>query len=192
MHHDLARDGLRAGLLDVLLAGRPVAWVGSASAGGVANLAPYSRLDVIGDDLVRFTSRGRKDTLANVEQTGCFVVHCVPGLMVEKVRATSATLPPDVDEHVVAGLDTVAATRLPLVRVAAAPVALECALVRVVACDEERFAVVGRVLACHVDEHLLDRDGRPDPSLLDLSGGLSDPGSGTRRRRRPGRGNALR
>jgi len=62
---------------------RPIAWVTSRSAAGVANAAPYSFFNMMGDDpptlalgLLRGPG-GFKDTASNIRETGEFVVNLV-------------------------------------------------------------------------------------------------------------------
>ena len=73
-NHGLSHDPLKA-----LVAPRPIGWISSVSAAGVINLAPYSFFNMVSDrpPIVMFSSDGRKDSLANVEETGEFVCNIV-------------------------------------------------------------------------------------------------------------------
>ena len=56
---------------------------------------------------------------------------------------------------------------------AAAPVAFECALDRVVLIGDGPLAanvVFGRILTVHIGDDMLDANGEPDPAKLDLIG----------------------
>ena len=62
-------------LLNSIVAPRPIAWVSTRSAAGVANVAPHSYCMIISSDppIIAFSSSGAKDTLANIRATGEFV-----------------------------------------------------------------------------------------------------------------------
>jgi flavin reductase (DIM6/NTAB) family NADH-FMN oxidoreductase RutF len=68
--HGLPRDPFKA-----IVSPRTVGWITSMSAKGEINLAPYSFFNAVSDrpPIVLFSSEGRKDSLAFVEETKEFV-----------------------------------------------------------------------------------------------------------------------
>ena len=62
-----------------LIVPRPIGWIGSISADGVVNLAPYSFFNVVSGQPPTFVFSpgrgGRKDTLANVREVGEFTIN---------------------------------------------------------------------------------------------------------------------
>lgn len=155
-------------LLNSLVVPRPIAWVSSRSADGVANLAPHSFFTVVSTEpaAIGFTSIGDKDTVRNVRATGDFVVHVSDHSMVEAMNITSADAPADVSEFELAGVTEIPSLQVGSGRVAEAPAAIECRLDQVVELGNGRF-VIGRVVALHVAERLWDERGRVDPGRLD-------------------------
>ncbi|KAB2664916.1 MAG: flavin reductase family protein, partial [Verrucomicrobia bacterium] len=84
---------------------RPIAWVSTLDAAGRPNLAPFSFFTAVcarPPTLMFCPANDRfgrpKDTLANIEATGEFVVNLVPFALAEKMNATAATLPPGESE----------------------------------------------------------------------------------------------
>ena len=135
MFYDTAADdhGLPRNPFKACVAPRPIGWISTLSAGGIANLAPYSFFNGMGSapPVVVFGSNnpgpgGPKDSLRNIEQTGEFVVNIATITLKEQMNATSATLPPEVDEFIHAGLEKAASRLVKPPRVAASPIHLEC------------------------------------------------------------------
>ena len=62
--HGLAHNPLKS-----IIAPRPIGWISSCNAAGVANLAPYSFFNVFADipPIIGFCSAGWKDSVANIE-----------------------------------------------------------------------------------------------------------------------------
>ena len=64
-----------------LIVPRPIGWIGSLSADGIANLAPYSFFNLIGNDPMHVAfspgsvGGGDKDSLANVKQVPEFTIN---------------------------------------------------------------------------------------------------------------------
>ncbi|MCW2925474.1 MAG: flavin reductase [Thermoleophilia bacterium] len=155
-------------LLNSIVVPRPIAWVSSRAQDGTQNLAPHSYFTVAATDppTISFTSIGDKDTVRNVRDTGEFVVHVVGNDLVERMNATSASAPADVSEFSLAGVTPVDADLVDAAIVAEAPVAIECALDRIVEVGNS-FMVLGRCVAFHVAERLWDERDRIDPARLD-------------------------
>ncbi len=159
-------------LLKTVLIPRPIAWVGTLSTDGTANLAPHSFFTMVSNapPVVMFSSSGRKDTLRNVEATGQFTVSLVDRALAEACNTTSAPVGPEVDEFALAGLEKEASAAVAPPRVAASPAVLECELDRVAEVGDG-FCVFGRVVhvAAATDTLVADARGRtlPDPARLD-------------------------
>lgn len=156
--HRLAHDPFNA-----IVAPRPIGWIGTRSAAGVANLAPYSFFNALGyrPPTVGFSSEGRKDTLANVEETRVFTWNLATRRLAERMNATSAAVAADVDEIALAGLASVEGGVVAAPLVVESPASFECRvsdIVRLRTADGaamNNWFVIGEVVAVHIDEALL-------------------------------------
>lgn len=161
---------------------RPIAWVATLSVEGKTNLAPFSFFQAITANpptlmFVPVNQRdgSPKDTLRNIEATREFVVNVVPFALAEPMNACAALLPHGESEFEAFGILAEPSTYVRPPRVAAAPVAFECALHSVVKIGEGAGAanvVFGRILGLHIDDAVLGADGLPDAAKLDLVGRL--------------------
>lgn len=159
---------------------RPIAWVSTISASGKTNLAPFSFFQGVTARpptlmFVPVNNRDgvKKDTVRNIEEVPEFVVNLVNFALAEKMNATSAMLPYGESEFEKLGIATTASVRVRPPRVAAAPVAFECALHSIVPIGEGPLAanvIFGRILAAHVSDSVVGADGLPDPAKLDTIG----------------------
>jgi flavin reductase (DIM6/NTAB) family NADH-FMN oxidoreductase RutF len=159
---------------------RPIAWVSTISLEGKTNLAPFSFFQGVTANPptlmfvpVNDRAGAKKDTVRNIEQVDEFVVHVVPYALAEAMNLTSATLPYGESEAETFNIPMIPSDRVRPLRVAAAPVAFECSLDRIVTIGEGPLAanvVFGRILLAHVADSVLDATGRPDPAKLDLVG----------------------
>lgn len=162
---------------------RPIAWVSTISADGCPNLAPFSFFQGVTANPptlmfvpVNDRNGGKKDTVRNLEQVPEFVVNLVNGALTEQMNQTATTLPYGQSEFERFGVVPAPSSRVRPPRVAAAPVAFECRLDRIVLIGEGPLAahvVFGRILLAHVDEAVLDAQGLPAVEKLDLIGRLS-------------------
>jgi len=155
---------------------RPIAWVSTVSADGVLNLAPFSFFTAVTSkppticfSPARLPDGSKKNTLANIEATGEFVVSVVPEDLVEKMNDTAIDFPAEVDEFESAGLTPVPSDLVSPPRVGESPVNMEGKLVQVVPVGEDGALVIGEVVRFHVSENVL-RDGKIDSGLLKLVG----------------------
>lgn len=161
---------------------RPIAWVSTVSADGKTNLAPFSFFQGVTANpptlmFVPVNTRDgtKKDTVRNIEAVPEFVVNLVPFALAEQMNATAALLPYGESEFGAFGIAAAASARVRPPRVAAAPVAFECTLERIVLIGEGPLAanvIFGRILLAHVADAVLGADGRPDAGKLDLIGRL--------------------
>ncbi len=154
---------------------RPIAFVSSVGTNGVRNLAPFSFFTaisanppVIGFSPMVNRQQNVRDTRANIEASGDFVVNIVSESFVEKMNETAVDVPPDVDEFELAGFTPVPSTVVRAPRVGEARISMECRLVQLVDISREILGgafVIGRVVYFHVDDELFD-DFRIDPDAL--------------------------
>lgn len=142
---------------------RPVAWVVSQDAAGLVNVAPYSFFNAFSDNPVvvaigcgpRPDGTG-KDTLANIQAIGQFVVCMVPEAAMQKMVVTAIDFPPETNEMAEAGLTPVASTFVAPPRISESPVAFECETFQLIPVGHHTI-VLGRVRAAHIaDDCMLD------------------------------------
>jgi flavin reductase (DIM6/NTAB) family NADH-FMN oxidoreductase RutF len=123
----------------------------------------------------RVRDNSTKDTLNNVLEVPEVVIHAVSHAMVEQTSLSSTEYARGVNEFTKAGFTQVESTHVSPPRVAEAPVALECRVNDVVALGEGPGAgnlVICEVVAIHINDDVLDEDGRLDQDRLDLVGRL--------------------
>jgi flavin reductase (DIM6/NTAB) family NADH-FMN oxidoreductase RutF len=144
---------------------RPIAWVSTVSADGVPNLAPFSFFMGVCNEppTIAFSSSRRegnkKDTVANAEHTGDFVVNVVDDPLAERMNLTSGEYPPEVDEFVLTGLTAAPGVKVRAPRLAEAPISLECRVDRIISVGRgPNSLVLGEIVCFHV------RDGLYDPA----------------------------
>ena len=165
---------------------RPIAWVSTVDAGGVNNVAPFSFFMAITGDppTIAFSSSVRavapgakvkKDTLRNVEATGCFVVNVVDDDHAEQMNLTSGDFPPEVDEFALTGLTAAPGVKVAAPRVLEAPVSMECRLVQVIPVGHvPHHLVIGEIVYFHVRDDIYDAaTGRLDMHRLRPVGRLA-------------------
>jgi len=122
-------------LLTNIVVPRPIAWVTSMNEAGTVNLAPFSFFNAVASDpLYVMISVGRndagqpKDTAANIDATGEFVINMVTEDLFAAMNISAADFPPDQSELDVAGLSSAPSVHLGVPRVAEAQASLECRL----------------------------------------------------------------
>jgi len=185
MRIDLARQ---ADLLAFyrLLAGavvpRPIAFVSTQNASGGLNLAPFSFFNVASIDppVLCFSTLLKgdgspKDTLRNIEATRQFVVNIVSETFVAQMNATSAEVPPDVDEFALSGLTPQPSEMVTPPGVAESHVRLECRLRDIVHFGDRAYAgnlVLGDIVLMHIDDAIL-AGGLIDPDKLAALGRMA-------------------
>ena len=99
----------------------------------------------------------RKDTLANVRDTGEFTVSLVTEAVAPAMNATSGTFLAGEDEFAEAGLTPIQGSYVDAPFVGESPVSLECVVRAIHEAGNGRM-VVGEVLAFHIDDSLFEGD----------------------------------
>ncbi|MCW0405014.1 flavin reductase family protein [Xanthomonas sacchari] len=166
--HGLPHDPFNA-----IVGPRPIGWIGSRGADGIANLAPYSFFNAFNyvPPIVGFASIGWKDSVRNIEATGEFTWNLATRPLAEAMNASSAAVAPEVDEFALAGLAAAPSRLIGAPRVAASPVSFECRLSQLLPLQSARgepiqtWLVLGEVVGVHIAEHAL-HDGIYDPAAV--------------------------
>lgn len=147
--------------LKAIVAPRPIGWISALGASGAVNLSPYSFFNLLSSPpvpIVVFSSEGRKDAVAFVEETREFTCSLATEAMAQQMSLTSAPLPRGSSEYEFAGLGMEPSTLVKAPRVKGTPAALECKLLSVTELVDldgratDRFMVLGQVVGVYIDE----------------------------------------
>jgi flavin reductase (DIM6/NTAB) family NADH-FMN oxidoreductase RutF len=151
-------------LMASLIVPRPIALVTTLGPGGVANAAPFSMFNMLGEDppivmlSINRVHDGRlKDTAANILASGEFVVHLTDEAMAAQMHACGEALPPEVSELERFGLHALPSHTIAPPRIAQAPVAFECVLHEKLE-TASRYIFIGRVQWLSVRDGLVDTE----------------------------------
>jgi flavin reductase (DIM6/NTAB) family NADH-FMN oxidoreductase RutF len=177
--HGLAHDPIKA-----IIAPRPIGWISTLDSARRVNLAPFSYFNAFSTrpPIIGFASETLSDSLRNAEQTGEFVFNLATAPLAQAMNVTSASVPPDVDEMALAGLEAAPSRLVGPPRVAASPAALECKVLQILHLRDlegkltRSHLVLGQVVGVHIDKAFL-REGRFDTAAaqpLARCGYLSD------------------
>lgn len=163
------------------VAPRPIAFVSSVDEHGVINLAPYSFFNVFSSNppIAVFSSNRRvannstKDTLHNVEATRSCVINVVTYDIVRQMALTSIDYPSEVNEFEKGGFTPIPSDLVKAPRVKESPVNMECLVKEVLPLGTDGGAghlVICEIKRIHIDDRILDEEGRIDPDRIDLMG----------------------
>jgi flavin reductase (DIM6/NTAB) family NADH-FMN oxidoreductase RutF len=157
---------------------RPIAFASTIDKEGNVNLSPFSFFNCFGSNppLLIFSParRGRdnttKHTFENVNEIPEVVIHIVKYDMVQQMSLSSTEYPKSVNEFKKVGFTEVPSVMVKPPRVAEAPVAMECKVLQIIPTGDQGGAgnlVVCEVVYMHIDETILDSEGKIDPFKLD-------------------------
>lgn len=161
------------------IAPRPICFASTIDSAGNANLSPFSFFNVFGSKppIVIFSPARRvrdntiKHTLENVYETKEVVINVVNYDIVQQMNLSSCEYPKGTDEFVKAGFTPVKSDLVKPFRVKESPVQLECKLLQVIETGKEGGAgnlIICEVVCMHIDDNVLDENGRIDPHKIDL------------------------
>jgi flavin reductase (DIM6/NTAB) family NADH-FMN oxidoreductase RutF len=147
-----------------LIIPRPIALVTTLGASGVANAAPFSMFNMVGEDpplvmisINRLKDGRLKDTAANILASGEFVVHMSDEPMAQKMHACGEAFPSEVSELAAVGLTPVPSHGVRPPRIAEAPVAFECVLAEQLV-TESRYVFFGEIRWMVARDGLIDTE----------------------------------
>ncbi|HOS48907.1 MAG TPA: flavin reductase family protein, partial [Bacteroidia bacterium] len=161
------------------IAPRPIAFVSTVDAEGNVNLSPFSFFNAFGANppTVVFSPalRGRdgvtKNTLDNVKATKEAVINVVSYEMVQQMSLASSEYPKGVNEFIKAGFTEQASVIVKAPRVKESPVQMECIVKEIISTGETGGAgqlVICEIVMMHINEEILDQNGKIDPVKIDL------------------------
>ena len=153
--------------LKAVVAPRPIGWISTVSASGVANLAPYSFFNMFAENpwIVGFSSNTLKDSVSNIAETREFVYNLATRAQLDQVNRTSVPAPPDIDEFVFAGIESAPSRIVAPKRVAASPCAFECKWIETINLKglsgkpANWYLVLGEVIGVHIDDSVINGKG---------------------------------
>lgn len=158
------------------VAPRPIALVSSVDQQGNVNLSPFSFFNLfsLNPPILVFSPSRRarnnttKHTLENVLEVPEVVINIVHYDMVQQVSLASCDFPKGVNEFIKAGLTEVPSIIVKPPRVGESHVSFECKVNQVIPLGTEGGAgnlVVCEVLLMHINDAVLDVEGRINPHL---------------------------
>jgi len=180
-------QALKTAELHTLLLGaiapRPIAFASTIDKSGKVNLSPFSFFNVFGSNppILIFSParRGRDNTTKhsyeNVKEVAEVVINIANYPMVEQMSLASTEYDKGVNEFVKAGFTEISSEKVKPPRVAEAPVAFECKVQQIIETGQQGGAgnlIICEVVQVHINEAILDPNGKIDPVKLDPIGRL--------------------
>jgi len=158
---------------------RPICFASTIDENGVPNLSPFSFFNAFGSKppILIFSPARRvrdntiKHTLENVYANKEVVINMVNYGIVQQMNLSSCEYPKGVSEFEKAGFTPVASDFVKPFRVKESPVSIECKVLQVIETGQEGGAanlIICEVLCMHIDDHVLNEQGRIDPHKIDL------------------------
>ncbi len=175
--------GLLHSQLLAAIAPRPIAFASTVDKHGNPNLSPFSFFNVFGVNppIAIFSPARRvknntiKHTLENAMDTGEVVINVVNYSMVQQTSLASTEYAKGVNEFEKAGFTAIASEKVKPFRVKESPVQLECKVKEIIHTGTEGGAgnlIICEILLVHINENVLDENGKIDQHKIDLVGRL--------------------
>lgn len=157
---------------------RPIAFASTVDKDGNVNLSPFSFFNCFGSNppiLVFSPARKGRDnttkhTYENLLEVPEVVINVVTHSIVQQASLASAEYPKGVNEFLKAGFTEVPSKMVRPPAVKESPVHMECKVLQIIPTGTGGGAgnlVICEVLLMHIDEKILDADGKIDPYKLD-------------------------
>ncbi|MCP4882552.1 MAG: flavin reductase family protein [Flavobacteriales bacterium] len=167
------------GYLLSAVAPRPIALASTIDSKGNPNLSPFSFFNVfsanppilIFSPARRVRNNTTKHTYENAKVTEEVVINVVTHKIVQQTSLSSTEYESGVNEFEKAGFTMLASEKVEPFRVKESPVQFECKITEIKELGNEGGAgnlVICEVVCMHLDERILDSDGKIDQVKLDL------------------------
>lgn len=161
------------------VAPRPICFASTIDKDGNINLSPFSFFNFFSGNppvcvfspLRSVRNNTAKHTYENILEVKECVINIVSYNMVQQANLTSTEYPKGVNEFEKAGLTMLASKTVRPPRVAESPVQLECIVNDVIELGQSGGAgnlVLAEVKMIHINENILDQEGRIDQEKIDL------------------------
>jgi len=165
--------------LQYAIAPRPICFASTVDKEGNVNLSPFSFFNLFSTNppvCVFSPSRRVRDsttkhTLENIHEVPECVINIVTYDMVQQTSLASVEYPKGVNEFIKAGFTPVASDLVRPPRVAESPVQFECVVNEVKVLGHGPGAgnlILAEIKLMHINESILDADGKIDQQKLDL------------------------
>jgi flavin reductase (DIM6/NTAB) family NADH-FMN oxidoreductase RutF len=157
---------------------RPIAFASTVDKEGKINLSPFSFFNCFGMNppLLIFSPARRvrdnttKHTYENVLEVPEVVINVVSYSMVQQISLASTEYPRGVNEFIKSGFTPIPSVKVKPPRVKEAPVTMECKVQQVIKTGDQGGAgnlVICEIQMMHINEDILDSDGKIDPQKID-------------------------
>lgn len=171
--------------LNHAIAPRPVCFASTIDKNGNTNLSPFSYFNLFGinppivifSPLRRVRNNTIKHTLENILELGEVVINIISYDMVQQASLSSCEFPKETDEFVKAGFTKEPSLVIKPPRVKESPVQMECKVVEVKPMGTHGGAanlVIAEILVMHINENILDKDGKIDQQKMDIVARLGE------------------
>lgn len=160
---------------------RPICFASTIDAKGNPNLAPFSFFNIFGSNppIAVFSparsgrTGNNKDTVHNVIEVPEVVINVVTYDMVQQTSLASAEYPKGVNEFIKSGFTPIPSDKVKPFRVKESPVQMECKVLEVKQTGTGGGSgnlIICEVILMHINEDVLNADGRVDQTKIDLVG----------------------
>jgi flavin reductase (DIM6/NTAB) family NADH-FMN oxidoreductase RutF len=157
---------------------RPIAFASTVDKNGNINLSPFSFFNCFGANppiLIFSPARRSRDnttkhTYENLREVPEVVINVVNYDMVQQTSLASTEYPKGVNEFIKAGFTQVPSSKIKPPRVGESPISMECKVLQIIQTGDQGGAgnlVICEVLLMHIDEKVLNAEGKIDPWKLD-------------------------
>lgn len=164
--------------LQYAIAPRPICFASTVDKAGNINLSPFSFFNLFGTNPPvcvfspsrRVRDNTTKHTLENLHEVSEVVINIVNYNMVQQVSLASVEYPKGVNEFIKAGFTMLPSELIKPPRVAEAPVQFECVVNDIISLGKTHGAgnlVLAEIKLMHINESVLDADGRIDQLKMD-------------------------
>ena len=165
--------------LQYAIAPRPICFASTIDSNGQVNLSPFSFFNMFSTNppMCIFSPSRRvrdnttKHTLDNVLEVKECVINIVNYSMVQQMSLASTEYGKGINEFEKAGFTMLPSETIKPPRVAEAPVQLECVVTEVISLGDRPGAgnlVLAEIKVIHIDESILDAEGKIDQEKIDL------------------------
>jgi len=164
--------------LQYAIAPRPICFASTVDKAGNVNLSPFSFFNLFGTNPPvcvfspsrRVRDNTTKHTLENLREVPECVINIVNYDMVQQVSLASVEYPKGINEFVKSGFTMLKSDLVKPPRVGESPVQLECVVNEIKSLGDTPGAgnlVIAEIKLMHINESVLDADGRIDQEKMD-------------------------